>query len=417
MAVSTKVKEKTLGKITRDEKAELQNKIVGLLLSKERKGWKEDEMKKDAFADLSRKFGVPVATIKNYYYTKVMPVINEEVEKKGQRTATLTLVKNDKELVAEQITVDKLDEIIVAENKTETVLTQEETEIRLVEEQKKTYPPVVKHSLPPVAKPRELDNLGRPLRPPYKINDIIEVKVDHIKDYGVFCITQDEYEYKGLLHISEIKDIFISDANDYFEIGEIIKAKVILAQPERLNFSTREMKIQMKKKKEETYVTDTLPKNPPLNTIGEKFGKQLQSLTTYAVSQNTAFKNEVDEILKEDEANIDKAEIEALFAEQIKEEEARMKQEEANDLAIVQGGEIIPSRVSERDLADVQVFLNNKIGALSPNAQNKLVQILDKMGMFKSTMAISKVQENFVVDYGLIFMEMVSRELEKDEYL
>lgn len=400
--------------ISKNEKSELLKKVVELLLAKERKGWNEDEMKKEVFEQMAVRFGLTFSSIRNTYYHKVVPMFNEENEKKNPRSASLTLVKKEE--------TGQNETSIEEKQKDKTGL--KNIKVEVITDTKKTLPPVSKTSMPPVPKPRELDSMGRPLRPPYKINDIIEVKVDHIKEYGVFCVTMDEYEYKGLLHISEIKDIFISDANDYFEIGEIIKAKVILCQPERLNFSTRDMKIQIKKKKEDTIVADTVPKNPPINSIGEQFGKQLQSkLTTYAGNKPnpSLIKDEIEEMLKEEGAqNLDREEIEALFAEQIKQEEEQERQEQAKaqtQLSTQTVAEIIPTNVSERDIADAQTYLNNKIGALSPNAQYKLIQILEKRGMFKSTMAIGKVSDNFVVDYGLIFLEMVDRELEKDECL
>jgi predicted RNA-binding protein with RPS1 domain len=425
MAVN--LQENKTGEMSKTEKSELVKKATQLLLSKERKGWKDGEKKKETFQSLASKFGLSERTITNTYYKMVLPVISEESDetedKTDKRTATLHLVKNEKN-ETDNTQLEKQDKKnenqdtqteLVLENKVETAEKKEETIKRVASYTPTSYPRKI-----------ELDSLGRPLKPPYKPNDIIEVKVDHIRDFGVFCYTLDEYEYKGLLHISEIKDIFVSDANDYFEAGDIIKVKVVLAQANRLQFSTRDLKVPLKTKaKEENNVADsTLPKNPPINSIGEQFGKQLQSkITTYQTNKpKTAFKEEVEEILKEDEAKIDKAEIEALFAEQLKEEEEQIKAEEKaktqTGLATSQvSGEIIPTRVNERDIADVQTFLNNKIGALSPNAQHKLVQILEKQGMFKSTMAISKVSEDFVVDYGLIFMEMVARELEKDECL
>lgn len=420
MSVNLQASDNKTGELTKSEKSELVQKATQLLLSKERKGWGEKEKKKDHFQTLANRFGISHRTITNAYYKSVMPIIEEEREKKEKRNGKLHIVKNENVIKSEKtssLTMKKNEE---EEEKLNNDVKNDKTD------DKKTVKVEQSNKVNTYEKKVQLDSLGRPLKPPYKPYDIIEVKVDHIRDFGVFCYTMDEYEFKGLLHISEIKDIFVSDANDYFEVGDIIRVKVLLSQPNRLTFSTRDLKVQPKKKKEETSVTDTLPKNPPINVIGEQFGKQLQSkVTSYQMNKpKEAFKEEVDDILKEDEANINKAEIEALFAEQIKEEEERQKaelkkQEEAKkeEMAKTEDGELLPSRINDRDFADVQSYLNSKIGALSPNAQSRLLQILEKQGMFKSSMAISKVADNFVVDYGLIFMEMVARELEKDECL
>jgi predicted RNA-binding protein with RPS1 domain len=421
--------------LTKSEKSEMVGKVIELLLSKERKGWKKGEKKKETFQTLASRFGLSERTIANTYYRSVKIVVEEENKKKENkkesRNSKLHIVKNENiaiNKVVDSSQTKDLEEEKAGDSDKKEVANKEVVKSELIDSNTDKKVSSFSYQTNNYTKKIELDSLGRPLKPPYKPNDIIDVKVDHIRDFGVFCYTLDEYEYKGLLHISEIKEIFVSDANDYFEIGDIIKVKVLMSQPNRLTFSTRDLRVQMKnKKKEETIMADTsLPKNPPINVIGEKFGKELQSkITTYQVNKpKTAFKNEVEDILKEDHANIDKAEIEALFAEQLKEEEERMKEktkqkEESEIVENVEAKEIavLPTRINEQDFADVQSFLNNKIGALSPKAQLKLMQILDKQGMFKSTLAISKVSENFIVDYGLIFMEMVANELEKDECL
>ena len=59
----------------------------------------------------------------------------------------------------------------------------------------------------------------------YKKNEVIEGLVTGIEQYGIF-VSLDEY-YSGLIHISEISDDFVRDINNYVNIGETIKARVI----------------------------------------------------------------------------------------------------------------------------------------------------------------------------------------------
>lgn len=52
-----------------------------------------------------------------------------------------------------------------------------------------------------------------------KIGDIILVKVTGINDYGFFIETKD---YKGLCHVSEISNDYVSNINDFVSVGEEI---------------------------------------------------------------------------------------------------------------------------------------------------------------------------------------------------
>ena len=59
----------------------------------------------------------------------------------------------------------------------------------------------------------------------FKKDEIVEGCVTGIEKYGIF-VTLDEY-YSGLIHISEISDGFVSNINNYFNIGDTIYVKVL----------------------------------------------------------------------------------------------------------------------------------------------------------------------------------------------
>ena len=65
----------------------------------------------------------------------------------------------------------------------------------------------------------------------YNVNQIIEGKVNSIKPYGIFVMIDDIYT--GLIHISQINGKFISDINDYFKVGDVIKVRVIDVDEEK----------------------------------------------------------------------------------------------------------------------------------------------------------------------------------------
>ena len=64
----------------------------------------------------------------------------------------------------------------------------------------------------------------------YKKNEIVEGHVTGIEEYGIF-IGLDEY-YSGLIHISEISDDYVRNINNYVNIGETIKVRVLEADDE-----------------------------------------------------------------------------------------------------------------------------------------------------------------------------------------
>jgi len=59
----------------------------------------------------------------------------------------------------------------------------------------------------------------------YEKDKIVTGYVTGTEKYGIF-VNLDEY-YSGLIHISEISPNFVRDVNDYVDIGETIKMRVI----------------------------------------------------------------------------------------------------------------------------------------------------------------------------------------------
>ena len=59
----------------------------------------------------------------------------------------------------------------------------------------------------------------------YEKGRVVTGCVTGIEKYGIF-VGLDEY-YSGLIHISEISDGYVRNINDYVNIGETIKVKVL----------------------------------------------------------------------------------------------------------------------------------------------------------------------------------------------
>lgn len=59
----------------------------------------------------------------------------------------------------------------------------------------------------------------------YKKDELVECLVTGIENYGIFIRV--DYEYSGLIHISEISEDYVRNINDYVTVGERINAKII----------------------------------------------------------------------------------------------------------------------------------------------------------------------------------------------
>lgn len=58
-----------------------------------------------------------------------------------------------------------------------------------------------------------------------KIDDIVEVEVSKITDFGAFVKIKDRG--LGLIHISQISNDFVKDVNQHLKVGDRLKARVI----------------------------------------------------------------------------------------------------------------------------------------------------------------------------------------------
>lgn len=84
----------------------------------------------------------------------------------------------------------------------------------------------------------------------YEKGKIVTGCVTGIEKYGVF-VGLDEF-YSGLIHISEISDNFVKNINDYVNVGETIKVKVIETDEEnyhvRLSIKDIDYRVNQKSK-------------------------------------------------------------------------------------------------------------------------------------------------------------------------
>ena len=85
----------------------------------------------------------------------------------------------------------------------------------------------------------------------YEKGKIVTGQVTGIEKYGIF-VSLDEF-YSGLIHISEISDGFVKNINDYVDIGETIKAKIVETDEDNyhVKLSIKNINYKVKRKNQE----------------------------------------------------------------------------------------------------------------------------------------------------------------------
>ncbi len=73
-----------------------------------------------------------------------------------------------------------------------------------------------------------------------KVGSIVEGQITGVTKYGVFVSLEDKYV--GMVHISEVSNKFVSDLNEQFRIGDIVRVKVLSIDEDKL-----QVKLSIKK--------------------------------------------------------------------------------------------------------------------------------------------------------------------------
>ena len=83
----------------------------------------------------------------------------------------------------------------------------------------------------------------------YEKGKIVTGCVTGIEKYGIF-VWLDEY-YSGLIHISEISNSFVKNINDYVNVGETIRVKVVESDDEacQVKLSIKDIDYRIGKRK------------------------------------------------------------------------------------------------------------------------------------------------------------------------
>lgn len=107
------------------------------------------------------------------------------------------------------------------------------------------------------------------------VGDIVECSVINITSYGAFVQLEDNK--KGLIHISEVANKYVEDANTILKVGQVVKAKVLSIDNGKISLSIKQLeKPQTHKKEFKEYNNKKVENNEPksFEDILSKFMKE-----------------------------------------------------------------------------------------------------------------------------------------------
>ncbi len=94
------------------------------------------------------------------------------------------------------------------------------------------------------------------------VGEVVEGKVAHIKEYGVFVDLPDGKS--GMVHISEVARTYVNDINEHVKLGDQVKVKVLnIAEDGKISLSIRKAMEPEKRPEGEQRKRERRPSTPP----------------------------------------------------------------------------------------------------------------------------------------------------------
>ncbi|NLC48109.1 MAG: S1 RNA-binding domain-containing protein [Tenericutes bacterium] len=110
----------------------------------------------------------------------------------------------------------------------------------------------------------------------FKVGDIVEGQITGLTKYGIFVSLEDNYV--GLIHISEVSNKFISDLNNLFQIGNILKVKVLSIDHDKLQVKLSIKKVDSKAKRRTSIKEEGAGFEPLKDKIGFWTSEKLKEI-------------------------------------------------------------------------------------------------------------------------------------------
>lgn len=358
----------------------LDKAILEIKTEEESNGFNRGELK-PFLEKIAKKYDVSFHSIRNRYYKE--PKVEKPVKAKTKVKRTALVDKKTRTTNE----ASKTDEIVPTGKKDDNIIPPTNYEAITVKT-KPVQTTNVDDSISNYSQ-KQAEKMFNYPKDHYKIGQFVDVKVVNIQSYGCFCEILDGKGFQALCHISEMVDGFIKKVTDFVEVGDIIKqVRICLMDNKRLNVSMKHVHLQ-KKENEISIEPYQVAENPAINNLGEKFGNLKDKLFTRANENKATTSTNIEEV----KAN-DLNEIEEIFDQE----------------ALSESQEKIIKKY-ERDIEEMTSYLQEQLGALTPQAKLELANIIEEKGLFATTIGIVKTQENFKADIGLLFMQQMKEKL------
>jgi predicted RNA-binding protein with RPS1 domain len=245
----------------------------------------------------------------------------------------------------------------------------------------------------------KVDDIFKDLRKTHKIGTIIEATVISIVDFGVFVKSNAGFE--GLIHISQIANTYVTMPEDYFYVGEKIRAKVVKYDGNKMNLSTRDIG-----GKERI--------NPVLKELAEKKVSKPEpdKVKTKVVAKAEPVKAETKVEPKAETKVAPKVELKVETKVEPVKEKAVAMSEPKDELKIVTFKEMRPkTEILSNDRDNIIEFIKKySDNNVSQSALRNIEDLINTYGVFQTTISLMETVRD--LDISAFIAEMTRERLE-----
>lgn len=200
-------------------------------------------------------------------------------------------------------------------------------------------------------------------------------RVKHVAEkYAILGLTANP-DVTLFLHVSKMRNAFISDANLYLYVGQEFEVNVVEVGDNRIQVSTIDM--------------------PLCKEDAEYYNAKGEWMHIYALEK----------AIKTERAKLSTTAMQKTFVGK-----SEMLQQTAAAIQTVKEKEVNTPNAPINEVADV---IGIKTGALSKEAMEKLEFMIQKFGLFKMGMGVEKLLKEFSIDKGLNLMNETEKLLKR----
>lgn len=216
------------------------------------------------------------------------------------------------------------------------------------------------------------NNSITPVKDLYRNGEKVEFLITHIGTKSVLGETKDGYKTPGMIYISDVANSYVKDLHDYFE-----KGKTVLAAVKHYDWQLNRLFLNTKE---------------TIKPINRNHNKEILQSAKPALSVT----------IREERENNDSHEL-TFYNENLPSipEVSKTNQDDTPQLSI-------KAQVELEAIMDM-INAEARIGALSPEAKRKLIELLNEKGLVKVITGIKDSVSEFKPDLGLLFLNEVEK--------